>query len=419
MPTPKARDLDIGDAFSLARFQLAEDRQRTRRFPALFALKRARMLQSPHALFRGSAPLFYAILRSATDLGRLPRESGYVVGDMHLENVGAYRTDGEGAPVVFDLNDFDEAAHGLRGLDVLRLATSVLLTGRSFGTSAAGALELCERGLEAYARARAGRRAPKADDPPRALAELVSRANARSQRELLDRRAPLVSGKRHLVRGERYLELPAEVSARAPQLLDAWLTALGPRAPKHASSYRVIDVAQRVAGTGSLGALRLALLITNAEGDERIVELKEALPSCVHPWPLESEAGSRAQALDASLEPAERVVVAARALVAQPVRRLAALPALRLQGRPSSLVGRALTPQDDKLELSRLDDWSEKEALVRLVFRLLALAHRRSSDTKLKATWSDRELAALVDRSVWMAGLFEGVALAYARIDPG
>lgn len=49
------------------------------------------MLASPHAFLRGAAPLFYEILAARPDLAAGPPGEGWIVGDMHLENVGAYR----------------------------------------------------------------------------------------------------------------------------------------------------------------------------------------------------------------------------------------------------------------------------------------------------------------------------------------
>src|SRR5687767_5897840 len=116
--------------FALADRQLELDRQQTARWPALLAVKQRKMLTSPFATLRGSARLFHELIAGRNDLARLPTTTGWIVGDMHLENVGAYRNDDD--DLVFDLNDFDDAAAGPWTLDVVRLATSTLLAGRAW-----------------------------------------------------------------------------------------------------------------------------------------------------------------------------------------------------------------------------------------------------------------------------------------------
>ena len=67
-----------------------------------------------------------------------PEGDGWILGDMHLENVGAYQTDAK--EVVFGLNDFDEATVAPLRHDVLRFSTSVLLAARAFEATGARAI---------------------------------------------------------------------------------------------------------------------------------------------------------------------------------------------------------------------------------------------------------------------------------------
>jgi uncharacterized protein (DUF2252 family) len=64
-----------------------------RRMPGLLARKQAKMSASPFAFLRGSAPLFYRVLRNAPRLARGPEDAGLLCGDLHLENFGVYRPD--------------------------------------------------------------------------------------------------------------------------------------------------------------------------------------------------------------------------------------------------------------------------------------------------------------------------------------
>src|SRR5689334_6407319 len=104
--------------------------------PELLARKRARVAASPLAFLRGSAPFFYELLARHPELARGPDGDGWIVGDAHPENFGAYRPDphgwrGERPRAVFDLNDFDEATPGAPvRLDLLRFLTGALLAAR-------------------------------------------------------------------------------------------------------------------------------------------------------------------------------------------------------------------------------------------------------------------------------------------------
>src|SRR6187402_1290380 len=103
-----------GQVEDWAQLQLALDRQRTCAFPEVLRRKRERMLASPLAFLRGAAPLFYELLRAYPELAAGPDSTGWIVGDAHLENFGAFSprkpADETHRPkVTFDLNDFDEA----------------------------------------------------------------------------------------------------------------------------------------------------------------------------------------------------------------------------------------------------------------------------------------------------------------------
>src|SRR5580658_3781634 len=117
------------DPIRLARRQIEIDRVRIGAYSHLFEHKAARMMASPLALLRGSAPLFYELLERHPGLAEGPVGEGWIVGDAHVENFGAFRV---GAltvretlrshakeAIVFDLNDFDDSLVGPWRLDVL------------------------------------------------------------------------------------------------------------------------------------------------------------------------------------------------------------------------------------------------------------------------------------------------------------
>src|ERR1700722_18548381 len=199
------------DPLRLARRQLEIDRERTGRFPHLLAHKADRMSPSPLALLRGSAPLFYEVLEHHPALAEGPAGEGWLVGDCHLENFGAFRTgtlstketraSRAADPIVFDLNDFDDAFVGPWRLDVLRLTVSLILGGRELGTDGRTTLDLAEALLGAYVD---GAFHDKASAVPcHAITSLVDKVHARTRKELLDARTRVVGGERRFVRGGR------------------------------------------------------------------------------------------------------------------------------------------------------------------------------------------------------------------------
>ena len=127
----EARELGKSLRRVVARSELAERRpaardavahlreQNATRVPELVPVRMQRMLASPFAFYRGTAGLM------ALDLGRDPH-SGILVaacGDAHISNFGFYASPER--QLVFDLNDFDEAAVAPWEWDVKRLITSV------------------------------------------------------------------------------------------------------------------------------------------------------------------------------------------------------------------------------------------------------------------------------------------------------
>ena len=382
----------VPDPFELAERQIELDRALCAHKTSLFARKLKKLASSPLGFFRGSARLFYEILAENRHLTLDSGPTGHVVGDMHLENVGAYRTDTD--DVVFDLNDFDDATVAPLWVDKLRIAVSVLLAGRSFQATAVESLTLTSDLLVAYEEAADG-----ADELPlpKPIALLCERARKRSRKELLDMRAPLVEGRRSFARGERYLELDPAEEAALPALIDAYRRALGPRVPGHAASWRVVDAAHRIAGNGSLGRRRIAFIVRDDAGTERLFELKEAAPAAAEALLGRSE-----------VEPAHRVVKAASSLVKSPPRQLVALPPTSV----GALIGRKLCPEEDKLDLAKLSVGPKLSSVARVVGNVLGRAHRRDVGPFTIPSYR----ADLLDRAVYLAGIFESVYLAFSRL---
>ncbi len=103
------------------------ERQARTRNPELIPIRYARMLQSPFAFYRGAAAIM------AMDLDNCPRTNIQVqlCGDMHLANFGFFGTNEH--RLVFGINDFDETLPGSWEWDLKRLVASAVIASQSLG----------------------------------------------------------------------------------------------------------------------------------------------------------------------------------------------------------------------------------------------------------------------------------------------
>ena len=399
------------DPLRLAQRQLEMDRRRTDRYPQLLQHKTDRLMASPLALLRGAAPLFYRLLRAHPTLADGPRGDGWLVGDCHLENFGAFRTGAltvketaashAAESVVFDLNDFDDAFVGPWRFDVLRLATSLLLGARAIGLDGTHTLVLCDALLESYAAALfLPRKKPQA--PPPCVSSLVDKVRRRTRKQLLDARTRVVGKVRRFVRGPRYEELPKKLRLKAERAFARYVTRLpDTERPPLEAVEEIDDAAFRVAGTGSLGCLRVALLTRGKGGVDGgwIFDMKE-----------EDAPSAACLVKPPRMEPAERVVTAIRACVSHPPRMMATTTL-----RGSSMFVRRLAPQEDKLDWTTLQA-EDLEPLTRHLGALLGAAHRRGAKRPPKKPWGVAEREGLLESAISLAGVHEAMYLAYCEI---
>ncbi|HEY1418726.1 MAG TPA: DUF2252 family protein [Myxococcaceae bacterium] len=384
--------------FELARWQLERDQERMRRMPFLLARKLSRMAASPFAFLRGTAPLFYRVLRNAPRLARGPETDGMLCGDLHLENFGVYRPDKPSPTadrVVYDLNDVDEAFIGPLHLDLLRVLTSVLLAARGWGCTAANGLELAGALLDGYQRGRAGGRAIPVPGPVTRLLAVVS---ARKRRELLEKRTVVAGHRRKFLIGDNFLKLPRSTRSACARAFHRFAAAQAKAAGHPFERFKVLDVAFRVAGTGSLGAFRVAVLVEGhgTRDGAWMFDMKAM-----------GESAGLAFATD-SMEPGpDRVATALRTLLRFPPTMLGTVRALG-----HGLLVRRLTPQEDRLDWKTLPPGQRIPTLA-FLGGLTAAAHRRGARRKLRP-FDEADARRVLRNSAELAGLHEAVALAHA-----
>jgi uncharacterized protein (DUF2252 family) len=386
-----------------AQRQLDRDRSATSAYPKLLARKLGRMAGSPLAYLRGTAPLFYELLGEHPDLADGPSGEGWLVGDAHLENFGAFRcADTRGSEsVVFDVNDFDEAIIGPFRWDVVRLLTSVILAGRELGSNGQQSVLLCGAILEGYVQALGTSETPK--NLPAPVRRLLEKVEQRTHKDMLDDRTERVPGGRRFVRGERYPELTAELVPKARAAFASYVERLDPKQEQAREHFIVEDVAFRVAGCGSLGSLRIAVL-TRGKGelDSRWV------------FDMKSEGAPSAQALLSPPKeaPAERVRSAAAICLVHPPRMIGTT---ELDGQ--SMFVRRLLPQEDKLDLAHMRA-EELPDLARYLGALLGRVHARGVQSPPGRRWDAADLTALTEHAIVIAGLHEAAYLALCHSLP-
>ncbi len=333
------------------------------REPERLAMKYAAMRRNGFAFFRGTAHLFHEDWPTGSSLDDTPR--AWVCGDLHLENFGSYR--GSNGLAYFDLNDFDDAALAPCSRDLTRFITSLFLATQMLEVTRAEAGALGRRALELYAQAlSAGKPGWVERSTARGMVKaLLQRVKRRTRAELLAERTVMRSGRRRLrIDGRRALPVSSAERRMVARMLGRFA-----RAQDDPGFYQVLDVARRVAGTGSLGLARFVVLVRRHGGLNGCVllDVKRAIPSSMVPtlvgipqpsWPSE----------------ADRVVaIQARVQAVSP----ALLHAVRM-GRHSYIL-RELQPAEDRLALARAKGKASRlERALGTMAQVVAWGHVRS-----------------------------------------
>jgi uncharacterized protein (DUF2252 family) len=248
-------------------------------------IKIDRLCASPFGFLRGTFHLFADDWPNFGDDPLSPGPDQPIVGDLHLENFGAYRA-GDGK-FVFDVNDFDETAPGTPALDLGRVATSFLLADERHGELRA--LGRIDAFLDAYLQAaRAGdTSAIQGKGMPQAVKDVLAEAEDGSRAAWLERRVQGAAGHRAFRDNDKYQPVAdASVRAQVIEAVHTFAESTQERPSDCKSWPSVLDVAVRIAGTGSLGRFRYAVLLPGKgekTGKELVLELKEARPSALDP----------------------------------------------------------------------------------------------------------------------------------------
>lgn len=367
---------------SIAEFNAGRD-------PERLQLKLRKMRSDPFVFLRGTSHLYYQRVPRSGLFKRAPLT--WSCGDLHLENFGSYK--GDNRLAYFDINDFDEGCLAPASWDAVRMLTSIQVGARSLGCRAAEVRRLASTFVDRYGDALAAGKAYWADHRTAQglVGHLLDGLRDRPRQAFLDARTRM-QGKRRVidVRGQR--ALPASPAQR--QRVQAFMRdfAASQATP---GFFKVLDVARRVAGTGSLGVDRYVILIhgKGRPDGHYLLDLKEALPSTL---------AARIKVKQPRwASEAERVVEVQRRMQAVP---MAFLQPVTMDGRPYVL--RGLQPSEDRVMLDRAHHtYQDIEAVIHHMAHILAWAQLRSSGRQ-GAAIAD-ELIAFAAGEKWRARLLE------------
>jgi uncharacterized protein (DUF2252 family) len=310
------------------------------RDPERLALKYTKMRQSPFIFLRGACHLFYSAIPQVDALTRAPL--AWACGDLHFENVGSYK--GDNRLVYFDLNDFDEAALAPCTWDLLRLLTSLQCGAADLKATAAQVQALSQACVSAYQQALLRGKAlwVEAETATGIVAELFERLKDRSRADFLNQRTVLrKSGRRQLkVDGQKALPVSDDERQRVTAFVQRYAAQQA-----HPGFFEVLDVARRIAGTGSLGLPRYVVLVEGKGSPDGnvLLDLKTAQGSSLVP---------ALQALGVQqptwANEGERIVGVQRRM--QAVDHAFLAPVM-FEGRPWVLKG--LQPSEDRVDMAQ------------------------------------------------------------------
>ena len=230
-----------------------------------------------------------------------------ISGDAHLANFGGYASPER--RLVFDVNDFDETVRGPWEWDVKRLAASLVLAARAIGVRPASCSDAVRQALATYrTRTREygemstldvwyasidvrGTVRTALDARARRTWERQEReARGRTALALLPKITEVVDGTMRFIDDPPLLERLPDDDATAmnvPQVLDDYRGSLRPDAHVLLERFRLVDVARKVVGVGSVGTWCVLALLVDDRGNPLLLQCKEARASvferCVGP----------------------------------------------------------------------------------------------------------------------------------------
>ncbi len=292
------------------------EEQAASRVQELVPIRYGRMLVSPFTFYRGAA------LIMASDLADGPR-SGLNVqacGDAHMSNFGVFAS--AERTLVFDVNDFDETLPGPWEWDVKRLTASLAVAGRERGFSDKERAKVVVSSVQAY-RSEMARLATMSDlavwyvrlDIEKVIADMgkqiklanatradktmvtasararkaLAKAKTRDSMQAVSKLTQTVDGELRIISDPPLIVpveelLPEDQSERFTESLQALLRdyrkTLQTDRQHLLRQFRLVHLARKVVGVGSVGTRAWILLLLGSNGQEPLLlQAKEAQES--------------------------------------------------------------------------------------------------------------------------------------------
>ena len=316
---------------SHASFELSPDRdpvailqaQAATRVPELVPVRYGRMLVSPFTFYRGAAAVM------AHDLAATPRAGLRVqlCGDAHLSNVGGYASPERS--LVFDLNDFDETLPGPFEWDVKRLAASFEIAGRDRdftdderSRAVLNAVRSYRKWMRKLAEARnldvwyarldvetieRNLREKQAKPQAASVAKAAEKARTKDSLKAFAKLTHEVDGEPRIVSDPPLIVSAADLAEEAGIQFE-WLEGvvhglfrqyretLQDDRRHLLEEFRMVDLARKVVGVGSVGTRCWILLLLGRDGDDPLfLQIKEAQASVLEPYLGKSEFANHGQ----------------------------------------------------------------------------------------------------------------------------
>ena len=277
------------------------------RLPALLPIRYGRMMVSPFTFYRGAAAVMAGDL-AVTPVTGLKLQA---CGDCHLLNFGGFATPER--RLVFDINDFDETAVSHWEWDLKRLAASFVLAGRSNGFDDGDGREAAWWAVRSYRKRMtefAGMSVLQAWYAAIDLEQLIESGEGREFGyfdqgkidQAISRTAhahelakltyisgdqPRISDDPPLIFHAEDLQKDRRYRAQVEHAVRRYLDSLLPSRRLLLERYRVVDVAMKVVGVGSVGTECGVILLMSGNGDSLFLQYKQAMKSV-----LEAHSGS-------------------------------------------------------------------------------------------------------------------------------
>ncbi len=271
------------------------------RVPTLVPYRHGRMLVSPFTFYRGAPAVM------ASDLAHTP-SSGIVVqlcGDCHISNFGMFASPER--DLVFDLNDFDETLPGPFEWDVKRTVASIVVAARNAGLSGKDAKTAVRTAMRLYRETMHSFAGQGYLDTwysrteATALLEMVQQRHRKTAQSQLarvqekDRLAAFsklteeVDGERRIVHAPPFIvrleKHEAEIREWLTELFTAYYESLEDSRKRLLARYRLLDVAHKVVGVGSVGTrCFISFWQGKDEGDPLFLQIKQANASLLEPY---------------------------------------------------------------------------------------------------------------------------------------